>query len=268
MDEPFGKLWVNGATRYCHFEEWPLEQTEWTDFYLDSWERLREEPFKTPSFDGSGGPDVFTQQPSTETRTIERLRYMTDPLPEDVLVIGPLSLTLHAAIDREDTTWIATLKDVGPDVSVQAGREGWHRKYGRPEEWGRPEVHEREVTRGWLRASHRAIDDERSAPGRPYHLHTREDCSPVEPGAIEEYAIELMPTANLFARNHRVCVEISSIDLPSGTGGATAVEYIPWHLCHAETTTHEVHHGPETPSRLTLPLIPSPETFLAERSVE
>ena len=67
-------------------------------------------------------------------------------------------------------------------------------------------------------------------------------------------------------QDHRIRVEVSSIDLSSGTGGATAVEYIPWHICHAEPMTHEVHHGPETPSRLTLPVIHDRAAFLAERA--
>ena len=49
---------------------------------------------------------------------------MTDPLPHDVLVAGPIALTLYASIDQDDTNWIVILKDVGPDVSVQSVREG------------------------------------------------------------------------------------------------------------------------------------------------
>ena len=39
-------------------------------------------------------------------------------------VAGPITLTLHAAIDQTDTNWIVVLKDVGPDVSVVTAREG------------------------------------------------------------------------------------------------------------------------------------------------
>lgn len=62
--------------------------------------------------------------PLTQTTKVERLRYMTEPLPQDVLVAGPISLTLYAAIDTTDTNWIIILKDVGPDVSVRTAREG------------------------------------------------------------------------------------------------------------------------------------------------
>lgn len=268
MDEPFGRMRIMGADTDVHFDEWPLPETEWTDFYLHTWDRLREEPLKDHSYESHPEPSVFTQEPATQTRDIERLRFTTDPLPTDTLVVGPSSLTIHAAIDREDTTWIATLKDVGPDPSVQTAEQGWERRYGSPAEWERPAVHERELTRGWLKASHRAIDEEKSRPGRPYHRHTREACEPVEPGSIEEYNVEILPTANLFKEGHRLCLEITSLDLPTGVGGATDVEYIPWHVCHPETTTHEVYHTAEYPSRLTLPIIPEPEQYLDERRVE
>ena len=62
--------------------------------------------------------------PLTQTRVVQKLRYMTDPLSEDMEVTGPLSLHFWAAIDQEDTSWIIVLKDVGPDVSVQNGTRG------------------------------------------------------------------------------------------------------------------------------------------------
>ena len=56
--------------------------------------------------------------PVTRTTKIERLRYMTEPLPRDVTVVGPITLTLHAAIDQEDTNWIVVLKDGVPRARV------------------------------------------------------------------------------------------------------------------------------------------------------
>ena len=78
------------------------------------------------------GPDGFAQMPLTQTRTVQKLRYTTDPLPEDVEVTGPLSLHFWAEIDQADTNWIIVLKDVGPDVSVQTAR----REESRPQ-WPR-----------------------------------------------------------------------------------------------------------------------------------
>ena len=47
---------------------------------------------------------------------------MTEPLPHDLTVAGPITLTLYAAIDRTTPTGSLSLKDVGPDVSVRHRR--------------------------------------------------------------------------------------------------------------------------------------------------
>lgn len=245
-DEPRTKIWVMGANRWRYSDEWPLKETTWKKLYLDSWERLRWEPFTTLSKDGIDAPDCFAQMPLTQTRTVQKLRYMTDPLPDDLEVTGPLSLHFWAEIDQEDTNWITIIKDVGPDVSVQTAREG---------EMERPQVPEREVTRGWLKASHRAVDEKRSLPGRPFHPLTRNAQKPVVPGEITRYDVEIAPTSNLFKRDHRICVEITSMDVPTGVAGDSAVEYIPYHICSSKTVVHKIYRCQQYTSHLLLPVI-------------
>ncbi len=116
---------------------------------------------------------------------------------------------------------------------------------------------ERELTRGWLKASHRALDAARSKPWKPWHKLTREAQQKVTPGKIEEYAIEIFATANLFRRGHRICVEIASLDLSTGVLGATNVEYIPYHVCSSRTVMHSIYHDPAHPSHLLLPIVPT-----------
>ena len=248
MDEPPVKLWVMGANEWRYADDWPLPETKWTKYYLHSWERLRTEPFTPSSRDAYKEPDAFIQMPPTQTNTIQRLRYMTEPLPEDTLVIGPIALNLYASIDQEDTNWIVILKDVGPDVSIRTAREG--------EREVPADLPERELTRGWLKASHRALDPKRSKPWKPWHPLTREAQKPVVPGEINEYAIEISSTANLFKKGHRICLDITSLDLPTGTAGLTNVEYIPYHICSSNTTVHKIYHNEKYPSHLLLPIVP------------
>jgi hypothetical protein len=186
--------------------------------------------------------------PLTNTREIASLRFMTDPLPRDVLIAGPSSLKLWASIDQDDTNWIVSLKDVGPDPSVRTAREG---EFDLPSD-----LPERELTRGWLKASNRALDTERTTPWKPFHKLTREASEPVVPGEVVEYDIELLATANLFRAGHRICVEISSMDRPTGVAGATDVEYVPYHIGSARTTLHNVFHNPQYPSHVLLPVVP------------
>lgn len=248
MDEPPVKVWVQGANVWREAADWPLPETQWTKFYLHSWERLRTEPFVSGGRDaGYAAPDTFVQMPPTQTRTISSLRYMTEPLANDTLVCGPIVLNFFAAIDQDDTNWVIVLKDVGPDVGVRTGRPG---------EIETRELPERELTRGWLKASHRALDAERSKPHRPWHRLTRAAQQPVVPGEVNEFNVEVLSTANMFLRGHRICVEITCLDLPSGVGFGNNCEYIPYRIGSSRTVVHSVFHNERYPSHLLLPVIP------------
>jgi predicted acyl esterase len=248
MDEPPVKIWVMGENKWRYGDDWPLPQTQWTKLYLNSWERLRPEPFARGARDARAEPDTFVQMPPTQTNTIQKLRYMTDPLPQDTLVIGPIALYLYAAIDQDDTNWIVILKDVGPDPSVRTARAG---EVEVPDD-----LHERELTRGWLKASHRAVDAKRTKPWKPWHPLTRKAWKKVTPGEVNEYAIEILATANMFKAGHRICLDITSMDMPTGTAGSHDVEYIPYHICSSRTVVHRIYHNEKYPSHLLLPVIP------------
>jgi uncharacterized protein len=250
MNEPPVRYWLMGANEWRTGNDWPLPETRWRKLYLSNWERLTPNP---PTAAGETGraarePDVFTQMPLKKTMKVERLRYMTEPFAEDLTVVGPISLTLYAAIDKADTNWIVILKDVGPDVSVVTARPG--------ERIVPANLPERELTRGWLKASYRALDPARSKPGAPFHKLTRSSIKPVQPGEILEYQIQIVATANQFKAGHRLCLEITSMDVPTGTGAMTDVEYIPYHVCRNETVTHSIYHDAEHPSHLLVPVIP------------
>ena len=51
-----------------------------------------------------------------------------------------------------------------------------------------------------------------------------------------------MATANLFRKGHRICLDITSLDLPTGVAGATNAEYVPYHICSSKTVVHKVYH--------------------------
>ena len=258
MGEPPVKYWVMGANEWRQAADWPLPETQWTKLYLNSWERLTPEPFAPSSIDEYIPPDAFVQMPPTQTNRVAKLRFLSDPLPRDVLVAGPIALTLFAAIDQDDTNWIVVLKDVGPDPMVRTAREG--------ERELSAEVPERELTRGWLKASNRALDIERSKPWKPWHRLTREACEAVTPHRITEYAIEILATANLFRRGHRICLELASQDFATGVAGATNVEYIPNHIGSSRTTLHKIFHDVNHPSHLLLPFIPDFDAVSARGS--
>ena len=60
----------------------------------------------------------------------------------------------------------------------------------------------------------------------------------------------------MFKAGHRICIDITSTDFPSGLAGAHDVEYAPYHLCSSQTVVHKIHHNAKYPSHLLLPIIP------------
>jgi len=90
MNEPPVKFWVMGANEWRTASDWPLPETQWTKLYLNSWERLRPEPFTPSSVDDHQAPDSFVQMPIAQTSMVQKLRYMTEPLSADTLVAGPI----------------------------------------------------------------------------------------------------------------------------------------------------------------------------------
>jgi predicted acyl esterase len=222
MDEPPVKIFVTGANRWRYENEWPLPETQWTKFYLRSWESLSQDPERY-----NDEPDSFMQQPLWVSSKRQSIKYLTAPMTEDLEIIGPIGLHLFASIDVDDTNWIAELYDVD-----EHGIEQF-------------------LGRGNLKASHRAIDESRSKPWQPYHPHT--SAEPVTPGQIYEYPIEVAPIANMFRIGHRIKLEIKSMVSP--TDPEMLIHYHPL-LCSSKTTAHKIYRNKEYQSHLVLPVIP------------
>lgn len=248
MDEPPVRYWVTGENKWRYADNWPIPETQYTPFYFDSWERLRQEPIDPDAFDGADIPDAFVQVPPTITNKIEKVRYMTDPLPEDVTIAGPISATFWASLDSDDTNWFVTLKDLGPDYSDRTGRPG---------EGEIKELPEKYLTKGMLRASLRELDPEKSTSAVPWHKLTKESEKKVVPGEINEYNVEVMSVCHTFKAHHRICVEISCLDLPSGANCVADTEYIPYHIGRNATVLHKIYRDGEHPSHILLPVIPN-----------
>ena len=226
MDEPPIKLFVMGDNKWRFEKEWPLARTQWTKYYLRDWKRLSLETDEFPS-----RPACFTQKPLEETYDIQSVVYMTESMSCDMEVTGPLAMYFYASIDTDDTNWMIGISDVAPDGS------------------------EVDLSRGWLKASHRAIDKKKSKPWLPYHPHINPE--PVAPGQIYEYAIEISPVSNVFKVGHRLKLKVSCMDhvripFPHSMGST----HLPHHMCSSKTTTHKIYHDKEHPSHLLLPVIP------------
>lgn len=226
MDEPPVSLWVQGKDEWRYEDEWPLSRTKWSKLYLRENGRLAE---SEPSSEEQ--PDSFPNIPYVTLDSvldgIPSLIYSTEPLAEDTEVTGPIALYLYASLDHTDGNWIVELRDAMPD--------------------GQRAV----ISKGWLKASFRELDETASTPYRPWHSYSRQ--VPVEPGKIEQYAVQIHDTSNVFLAGHKIELVIKSLD-HSLEGGWNTIFY---HLPCALDVTHTVHHDSRYMSHLLLPVIPS-----------
>ena len=111
-----------------------------------------------------------------------------------------------------------------------------------------PSGQEVEISHGHLRATHQALDPERSRDWLPVHPHTRDSVVPSVKDEILEYSIEIYPIAHVFLKGHELAIRISSGDLP-GLGFS-------FHLMPSRTITYTIYRDAQRPSRLVLPVIP------------
>jgi uncharacterized protein len=134
--------------------------------------------------------DRLAQTPGTTSS------YTTAPMTRATRLAGPISATLYATATTTDTEWVVEVEDVAPDGSS------------------------RPLTEGALLGSLRAVDRGRSwtAPGGsyllPYHPYTQESATPVVPGQVTRYDVEVFPTYATLAAGHALRVTIATADQP------------------------------------------------------
>jgi len=241
-DKPV-RIFVMGDNQWRDEPAWPLERAKATSYYLHSGgkantaigdgvlatsaaatepaDRLIYDPANpVPTVggplccDGWHEPAGPKNQQTVEARP-DVLVYSTPALESDEEVTGPVTLDLFASSTAPDTDFTAKLVDVYPDG----------RAYN--------------LTEGILRAKFRQSTSE---------------ATPIEPGKIYEYKIDLWSTSNVFLKGHRIRLEVSSSNFPrfdrnlnTGKDGATSSAFVP--------ATNTVYHDKAHPTALILPVV-------------
>lgn len=111
------------------------------------------------------------------------------------------------------------------------------------------------VALGWLRASHRALDEDRSTPWQPVHGHRTEQR--LSPGEIVPVEIEIWPSSTLFLAGESLRVLVKGMDIYRD-----ALPNLPF-ARHEELRNagrHVIHTGGRHDSHLLVPVIPAKET--------
>ena len=259
MIEPPVKLMIRtgGGTmkdyKFRFENEWPLARTQWTKFYLRAdmaepasdaqveGELQREAPAKSAAVTYSatgtshaGVASASSTMLSAGPQNRTGVSFVTAPMPADTEVTGPVKLVLWVSSTQKDMDIFATIRNIGPD-----GKDVW--------EVGQ-QGQQVPVAKGWLRASHRKLDPEKSLPYRPYHAHNERWW--LLPGAPVECEIEIWPACMVFGKGHRIRLDIQPRD------GVGSTPYTHYPAAYNTGGLNTVHTGGSMASYLMLPIIP------------
>jgi uncharacterized protein len=125
--------------------------------------------------------------------------YTSPPLSRDAELFGSGSANIWMSSTAPDTDLQITLTEVRPD-----GQEVY-------------------VARGWLRASHRALDPARSTALAPFHTDTQADARPLVPGEPTYARVQLWPFDYVFRKGSSIRLWI---DAPTGETGGWSFDFI------------------------------------------
>jgi putative CocE/NonD family hydrolase len=101
------------------------------------------------------------------------------------------------------------------------------------------------VAKGWLRVSHRALDRERSRPGRPWHTHAQRQ--PVKPGDVVPVEIEVLASSTYFEAGASLRLDVLGHD---------AARYPAFkHGRSVNRGEHAIYAGGHYPSALLTPFV-------------
>jgi uncharacterized protein len=148
--------------------------------------------------------------------------FQTEPLQEDVEVIGPIVVKLFASSTAVDTDFTVKLVDVYPPSDDY------------------PSGYDLNLTDGIIRARYR------NSPNDPELM---------VPGTIYEFEIEPFPTASVFKRGNRIRIDVSSSNFPKFDVNPNTGEPLGQHrrMIQADNT---IYHNPINASHVILPIAP------------
>ena len=176
-----------------HENEWPLARTQWTKYYLNA---------QTHTLEDAPVAEAAT---ATYAGFSEGVTFITPPISEETEVTGPIAAKLFVSSETKDADLFLVVRVFTPDMEevVFQGALDPHTP----------------IAQGWLRASHRKLDPEKTLPYRPYHTHDEEQ--PLTPGEVYELDIEVWPTCIVIPEGYRVAFTVRGKDYvyPGGSGG-------------------------------------------------
>jgi putative CocE/NonD family hydrolase len=237
-------------------KNFPPANVQMTEYYLRGSGKLSKEPLQShrssttfrfdpsnpvptiggnlSSFAGLGEAGGFDQRSRTNTlfakdqlplsQRRDVLVFQTEPLEDDVEIIGPITVNLHVSTTAADTDFTAKLIDVYPPNADYP--LGFDLNLGDS------------ITRMRYRRSLQKPEPDFAAPGQ-----------------LCELSIRIYPTANRFVKGHRIRLDISSSNFPRFDVNPNTGEPLQEHrrMIAADNT---VYFGNGQASHVVLPVMP------------
>ena len=142
-------------------------------------------------------------------RADARRHLRTAPLKEETEITGPMAAKLFISSSTRDADLFLTVQAFSP-----RGREVYFQGTVDPKT---------PLAQGWLRASHRKLDEELSEPWRPYHTH--DDKQLLTPERIYELDIEIWPQCIVLPKGFQLSINIAGQDFDRP--GPAVEAYVP-----------------------------------------
>ncbi len=243
MKEPPVRIFEMGADKWVNENEWPMARTQYTKYFLHSGGRANSlfgDGKLSPLPAGEEKPDSYSYDPASpapfitdptfeqlggpdDYRPVERrddvLVYTSEPMRQDTLVCGPVRARILASSSAKDTDFMAKFLDVWPSGFAERLSDGMVRARFR-DGMDRPEL--------------------------------------IEPGKVYAYNIDLWNTCEMFLKDHRLRVEISSSAFPKYDRNLNTGDVL-GKTTRMQVAEQHVYHDQQHASYILLPVVP-PQT--------
>jgi predicted acyl esterase len=167
-----------------HENEWPIARTQWTKFYLDPANKAL-----------STAPAASATKVEYDALG-EGVTFSLPPMEKDTEITGPMAAKLFVSSTTKDADLFLIVRLFDP-----AGKEVTFMGSTDPNT---------PIANGWLRASHRALDPNKTKPYRPYHPHDRQQF--LTPGEVYECDVEIVTSCIVVPKGYRLALSVRGKD--------------------------------------------------------
>jgi uncharacterized protein len=224
--------------------EWPIGRTRWTKFFLDC---------RAMSMTETEPPQL---EQATYAALGDGLTFLTAPFGDETEITGPAAAKLTISSSTDDADLFLVLRLFAPDMKEVT--------FIGSQDPLTP------AAMGWLRASHRKLDEWLSTECRPYHSH--DEMQKLLPHEKVSCDIEIWPTSVVVPKGYRLGISIRGRDyfapsaqlrkvIDTGRPAPNGVGAL-FHSVAADRPPSifggqvSVHSGPDQASYVLLPVIP------------